>query len=115
MQKKNTKIMVNKLRKGDTVIVIAGKDKNKIGTIERVMPSENRVVVKGVNMVKKTLKRSSKNPSGGIIDLTAPIHASNVMLLDPNTNKPARVGYKMTGDEKVRVSKISGEAIKGVK
>lgn len=101
-----------KIRKGDKVLVIAGKDRNKTGVVERVLTSKNRVVIGGVNMVKKHLKRSTQNPQGGIIDKTLPIHLSNVMLLDPANNKPTRVGYKLAGKEKVRIAKKSGETIK---
>lgn len=100
-----------KIRKGDKVIVITGKDRNKVGTVERVLPEKNRAVVTGVNIVKKTLKRSAKNPQGGIIDMTATIHISNLMLLDPTSSKPARVGYSVKGKEKARISKVSGQAI----
>lgn len=101
-----------KLKKGDKVIVIAGKDRLRVGTVERVITAKNRVVVSGVNIVKKHLKKTAQNPQAGIVDKTLPIHISNVMLLDPKEDKPTRVGYKAQGDEKVRVAKRSGEAIK---
>jgi large subunit ribosomal protein L24 len=101
-----------KIQKGDKVVIIAGKDRNKVGVIERVLPKENKVVVTGVNIVKKHLKRSQQNPQGGIIDKVSPIHASNVMLLDGAKNKPTRVGYKTDGKEKVRYAKLTGDTIK---
>jgi large subunit ribosomal protein L24 len=79
-----------KIKKGDKILVIAGKDRNKTGLVERVLPKKHQVVVTGINMVKKHLKRSAKNPQGGIIDLVKPLDSSNVMLLDPTTNKPTR-------------------------
>lgn len=100
-----------KLRRGDKVLVVTGKERGKVGTIEKVMPEKNRAIVTGLNLVKKHLKRSSKAPQGGIIDIPASIHVSNLMILDPNTNKPARIGFTVKGKERTRVSKISGQAI----
>lgn len=99
------------IRKGDKVIVIAGKERNKTGVIERVIPAKNRAVVAGLNIYKKSLKRSAKNPSGGMIDVSHGIHISNLMVLDPKTNKPTRVGIKVNDHERTRVSKVSGEII----
>jgi len=101
-----------KIKKGDKVLVIAGKDRNKTGVVERYSPKANRLVVSGVNVIKKHMKKSQKYPQGGIIELNAPIHASNVMVLDPAQNKPTRVGYTIKGDEKLRFSKLSKETIK---
>jgi large subunit ribosomal protein L24 len=104
----------NKLhvKKDDTVIVITGKDKGKKGRIIAAYPRENRVLVEGVNMVKKHSKPTQANPQGGILDQEAPIHVSNVMLIDPKSGKPTRVGYKvLENGEKVRVAKKSGEVI----
>ena len=102
----------SKILKGDKVLIIAGKDKGKTGLVERVMPLEQKVVITGINIVKKHLKKSAKNPQGGMIDKTLPIHVSNVMLLDPGQNKPTRVGYTISGKEKLRTSKLTGEAIR---
>ncbi len=107
--------MKAKLLKGDKVLVIAGKDRGKSGVIERVMPKERKVVVTGLNMSKKHLKKSTKNPQGGIIDIVRPIDISNVMLLDPNQNKPTRVGYSVKNKDKHRVAKLSGEIVRGEK
>ncbi|HUD20472.1 MAG TPA: 50S ribosomal protein L24 [Candidatus Saccharimonadales bacterium] len=100
-----------KIRKGDKVLVITGKDRHKTGVVERVFPSKQLVVITGINMAKKHMKRSQKYPQGGIIDMTVPIHISNVMLLDPQKNKPTRVGYRVQGEEKVRFGKLSNEVI----
>ncbi|AEV95527.1 50S ribosomal protein L24 [Pediococcus claussenii] len=96
---------------GDKVRVISGKDKGKEGTIKKTLAKQNRVVVEGLNMVKKHQKPSNANPQGGILDLEAPIHASNVMLIDPSTNEPTRIGHKIVDGKKVRISKKSGESI----
>jgi len=101
-----------KLKKKDRVIVIAGKDKGKVGEITAVLPKENRVVVAGINMISRHTKPSQANAQGGIVRREASIHASNVAHLDPKDNKPVRVGFKMVKDQKVRVAKRSGEEIK---
>jgi len=104
----------NKLhvKKDDTVIVIAGKDKGKKGRVIAAYPRENRVLVEGVNMVKKHQKPNQQYPQGGIITKEAPIHVSNVMLIDPKSGKPTRIGYKvLENGKKVRVAKRSGEVI----
>lgn len=99
------------VKKNDKVKVIAGKDKGTEGVVEQVIPAANRVVVKGVNIVMKHQKPSNANPNGGIIEVEAPIDASNVMLIDPKDGKPTRVGYKVVDGKKVRVSKKSGETL----
>jgi large subunit ribosomal protein L24 len=99
-----------KLKKGDTVVVIAGKDKGTEGEIVHVFPAENKVIVNGVNRVKKHSKPNRVNQQGGIIDRDLPVHASNVMLV--HKGKPTRVGYRLNGDgTKARVAKRSGEVI----
>jgi len=98
--------------KGDKVIVISGNDKGKTGTIQKVFPKTNRVVVENVNVRKKHRKPTQQNPEGSIIEIYAPIDASNVMLIDPKTKKPTRVGYKLDKNgKKVRVAKKSGTQI----
>lgn len=99
------------VKKGDKVQVMSGKDKGKQGVILRALPRQNRVIVEGVNNVKKHAKPSQSYPQGGIIDQEAPIHVSNVMPLDPKTNEPTRVGYKIKDGKKVRIAKKSGEAL----
>ena len=99
------------VKKGDKVVVISGKDKGKQGTILEAYPKQNRVLVEGINIVKKHSKPSQVNPQGGIISREAAIHVSNVMPLDPKSGKPTRVGYKIENGKKVRVAKISGETL----
>jgi len=105
---------MNKLhiKKGDTVYVNAGNDKGKTGKVLSVDIEKSRVVVEGVNMVSKHTKPNSKQPQGGIIRKEAPVHVSNLNLIDPKSGKPTRVGYKMDGDKKIRYAKKSGEEIK---
>jgi len=100
-----------RLHKGDTVLVMTGKDKGKGGTIEKVFPKDNTVLIPGINNYKRhAKKRDDKNP-GGIIELSHPIGVSKVSLIDKKSRKPTRVGYIVTKGEKVRVSKKSGEQI----
>lgn len=99
------------VKKGDKVQVISGKDKGKQGVILEAYPKKDRVLVEGVNVIKKHSKPSQMNPQGGIISQEAPIHVSNVMPIDPKTGKPTRVGYKVVDGMKVRIAKKSGEAL----
>jgi len=99
------------VKKGDKVMVITGKDKGKTGTVLAAFPKKDRVLVEGINVVKKHSKPSQINPQGGIVSQEAAIHVSNVMLLDPKTNEPTRIGYKEVDGKKVRVAKKSGEAL----
>ena len=101
-----------KIRRGDRVMVISGNHKGTEGTVLRVEPEKNRVVVQGVNLRKRHRKPSATNPEGGIVEFEAPIHASNVMLLDPKSGEPTRVrsGTDATG-KRTRVSARSGQAI----
>jgi large subunit ribosomal protein L24 len=104
--------MAAKIKKGDYVVVIAGKDKGRKGEVLKVSPKEERVVVKGVRMVKRHTRPSQMDPDGGIKEFEAPIHVSNVAHLDPKDNTPTRVGFKTLKDgKKVRVAKKSGEVI----
>lgn len=100
-----------KIKTGDKVEVIAGSNKGKSGIITRMILEKDRAVIEGINIVKKHTKPTNNNP-GGIVEMSAPIHVSNLALLDPKSNKPTRVGYKMENGKKVRVSKQSGEIIK---
>ncbi|PJK16390.1 50S ribosomal protein L24 [Chryseomicrobium sp. FSL W7-1435] len=100
------------VKKGDKVMVISGKDKGKTGVILSAFPKKDRVLVEGVNIVKKHTKPNQANPQGGIVEQEAAIHVSNVMLIDPKSGEPTRVGYKMEDGKKVRVAKKSGEIIK---
>ena len=101
------------IKKGDTVYVNAGEDKGKTGKVTKVLVEKQRAIVEGVNMVSKSQKPSAKNPQGGIVKQEAPIHISNLSLIDPKSGKATRVGIKVTEDgKKVRIAKKSGEEIK---
>ena len=100
-----------KIKKGDNVKVIAGSNKGKTGTVSLIIVDKNRAVIDGVNTVKKHTKPANNNP-GGIIEMPAPIHISNLSLLDPKSNTPTRVGYRVENGKKVRYSKKSNEIIK---
>ncbi len=99
-----------KVKKGDKVVVLTGKDKGKTGEIKKVLPADNKVVVQGVNVQTKHRKPSATN-AGGLDKVETPIHVSNVALVDPKTSKATRVGYKTVGERKVRVARRSGEVI----
>jgi len=100
-----------KIKKGDKVVVITGRDKGKQGEVLRVLRAEERVLVQGVNMVKRHTAPSQLSP-GGIVEKEASLHISNVAHIDPKSNKPTRVGYKIDKDgRKTRIAKRSGEAI----
>lgn len=104
------------VRTGDTVVVIAGKEKGKQGKIKACEPKKNRVVVEGVNMVKRHTKPSQANPQGGIIEKEAPINVSNVMILDPESKKPTRIRKeKQVDGSYVRVAVKSGAVLDNVK
>ncbi len=92
-------------------MVMAGKDKGSKGHVLQVIKDKDRVLVEGVNIVQKRVKPTTENPQGGIIEKEAPIHISNVMLVDPKTGEPTRVGYKTKDGKKIRYSKKSGEQI----
>ena len=104
--------MAAKIKKGDRVIVLTGKDKGRTGTVDKVLPKENRVIVGGINMVQRHTRPSQADPQGGIKNKEAPVHVSNVALVD-SKGKPTRVGFKIEGDKKVRVAKTTGEVING--
>jgi len=109
-QKKVYKI---RLKKGDTVMVRAGKHKGKTGKITAVHPRENKVTVEGINVVKKHVKPNQQYPQGAVIDLTKPIWVSKVGIVEPTSKKPSRIGYKLSADgKKARVLKKSGKEIK---
>ena len=102
---------MRKIRKGDDVIVITGKDKGKTGKVTQVLVQENKVIVAGINMVKRHTKPSQES-AGGIISKEMPIQISNVAYIDPKTNKPTRLGIKIDKDgRKVRFAKKSGEVV----
>ena len=100
-----------KIKVGDKVRVITGSNKGKEGKVSKVLRSESRVIVEGVNIVKKHVKPNQLNPQGGIVSQEAAIHVSNVMLIDPKSGEPTRVGYEIKDGKKVRVAKKSGVVI----
>ncbi|HSZ50052.1 MAG TPA: 50S ribosomal protein L24 [Caulobacteraceae bacterium] len=104
--------MAAKIKKGDRVILIAGKDKGRTGVVEQVLPKDARVIVGGLNLVQRHTRPSQGDPQGGIKTKAASIHVSNVALVDGN-GKPTRVGFRVEGDKKVRVAKSTGEVING--
>jgi large subunit ribosomal protein L24 len=104
--------MAAKVKKGDRVVLLTGKDKGRTGSVTRVWPKEERVLVEGLNMVKRHTKPSQNDPNGGIKTKEAPVHVSNVALVD-SAGKPTRVGFRMEGDKKVRFAKTTGEVISG--
>jgi large subunit ribosomal protein L24 len=104
--------MAAKIKKGDRVIVLTGKDKGRTGTVDKVLPKENRVIVGGINMVQRHTRPSQADPQGGIKNKEASIHVSNVALVDA-AGKATRVGFRMDGDKKVRFAKTTGDVING--
>ncbi len=101
------------IKKGDTVYVNAGNDKGKTGKVLKVLPKESRAIVQGVHMVKQNQTPSAMSPQGGIIEMEAPVHISNLNVLDPKTKKPTRIGRRLNEEGKrVRYAKKSGEEIK---
>ena len=100
------------IKKNDTVIVLTGKDKGKQGKVLKVLVEDQRAIVEGVNMVSKSQKPSAKNPQGGIVKTEAPIHISNLSLIDPKSGKATRVAIKHEGKNVIRIAKKSGEEIK---
>ena len=102
--------MAAKIRKGDRVVVLTGKDKGRQGVVSKVLPKEERVVVGGLNMVQRHTRPTQMDPQGGIKNKEAPLHVSNVAVVD-SKGKPTRVGFRMDGDKKVRFAKTTGEVI----
>jgi large subunit ribosomal protein L24 len=103
---------MNRIKKGDTVVVIAGKDKGKTGEVSMVLPSDGKAIVSGINVVTRHVKPSMQNQQGGLVKKESPIHLCKLMPVDPSTGKPTRVGVKTLADGKrVRVAKRSGEVL----
>ena len=105
--------MSAKIKKGDRVIVLAGRDKGRQGQVLRVLPKEDRMYVGGINMVQRHTRPTQADPQGGIKNKEAAIHVSNVAIVDPKSGGATRIGFKIEGDKKVRVAKKSGEVING--
>ena len=105
--------MAQKIRKGDTVVVLSGKDKGKTGEVVRAMPKDGKVVVSGVNVAVRHRKPTQVNPQGGLERREAPMHASKVALADPKSGKPTRVRFEVRDGKKVRIAAKSGELING--
>ncbi len=99
-----------KLRKGDDVIVLTGKDKGKKGKIIKMIPNKNKAIVSDINKVKKNQKPDNNQP-GGIVEKEMPIHISNLSFFDSSENKASKVGYKLVKDKKIRITKLSGKEI----
>ena len=104
--------MSAKIKKGDRVVVLTGKDKGRQGAVLKVLPKDERVVVEGLNMVQRHTRPSQGDPQGGIKNKEAALHVSNVAIVD-SKGKPTRVGFRVEGDKKVRVAKTTGEVING--
>lgn len=102
--------MAAKIKKGDKIEIMAGKDKGERGTISRVLPKANKVIVEDRNLVKKH-RKAGQNQEGGIVEMEAPLHISNVMVVDPNDDKPCRVGFEVREGHKTRVSKRTGAVL----
>ena len=100
-----------KIHRDDTVQVLAGKDKGKQGKVVRVVAKKDAVIVSGVNLVKKAMKRRSQQDAGGIAEIEAPIHISNVGIVCKKCNRPVKIGYKLDGDKKIRVCRKCGETL----
>jgi large subunit ribosomal protein L24 len=104
--------MAAKIKKGDRVVVLTGRDKGKTGSVTKVWPKECRVLVEGLNIVQRHTRPTQADPQGGIKNKEAPLHLSNVAIVDSN-GKPTRVGFRVDGDKKVRFAKSTGEVING--
>ncbi len=104
--------MAAKIKKGDRVVLLAGKDKGRAGAVLKVFPKEERVLVEGLNMVQRHTKASQSDPQGGIKNKEAPVHVSNVAIADSN-GRATRVGFRIEGEKKVRFAKTTGEVING--
>ena len=100
-----------KIKKDDTVKIITGKDKGREGKVVRVYPNMDKVLVENLNMFKKNVKKSEQSPQGGIVEVSRPVHVSNVMLIDTKTKKPTRIGYVIEDGKKKRVLKKSKQVI----
>jgi large subunit ribosomal protein L24 len=105
--------MAAKIKKGDRVVILAGRDKGRQGDVLKVLPQDSRVVVQGLNMVQRHTRPTQTDPQGGIKSKEAALHISNVALVDPKSGEPTRVGFRVEDGKKVRFAKKSGEVING--
>ena len=105
--------MSAKIKKGDRVVILTGRDKGRQGAVLKVLPKEERLLVEGLNMVQRHTRATQADPQGGIKSKEASLHVSNVALVDPKTGGPTRVGFRVEGDKKVRFAKKSGEVLNG--
>lgn len=103
-----------RIKTGDKVLVIKGRERGKIGTVSAANPADNRIKIEGLNLIKRHMKKSGRN-AGGVVEVTGSMNASNVMLVDPASNKPTRIGSQMVGDKKVRLTRESNTVIEDVK
>ena len=104
--------MAAKIKKGDRVILLTGKDKGRTGKVTKVLPKDNRVFVQGLNLVQRHTRPTQGDPQGGIKTKEASVHVSNVAIVD-SSGKPTRVGFRIEGEKKVRIAKTNGEVING--
>jgi len=110
--KNKKELKINKIKKGDLVMVIAGKDRGKKGKVEKVLTKKKKAIVTGINILKKHVRPSNKNPKGGIIEFPAPIDISNLMIICSKCNKPTRIGYKfIKNNQKIRICKKCHEVL----
>jgi large subunit ribosomal protein L24 len=102
-----------KIKKNDNIMVITGKDKGKTGIVEHSFPTEGRIIVKGINLAKKCVKKSKKNPQGGILDINLKLNVSNAMIVCPSCGKPTRIAYKQTENSKIRICTKCKQSVEG--
>lgn len=103
-----------RIKTGDKVLIIKGRDRGKIGTVSAANPEDNRIKIEGLNIIKRHMKKSGRS-AGGVVEVTGSINASNVMLVDPSNNKPSRIGYQTVGEKKVRITRQSNTVIEDAK
>lgn len=106
-----TSVYKIRLKKGDNVVVLAGKEKGKTGKVTATHPADNKVTVEGINVVKKAIKPNKQYPQGAIIEVTKPMWTGKVAIVEPSSKKPSKIGYKLKGTEKIRIYKRSGKEI----
>jgi large subunit ribosomal protein L24 len=110
-----SKVFKIRLKKGDNVVVLSGKEKGKTGKVVQTHPREGKVTIEGINIVKKAVKPNRRHPQGAIVEITKPVWAGKAAIVDPSTKKPSRIGYMMKNKQKVRIFKKSGKEIHPLK